>query len=143
MMERLKEKLHGEACSLVVENGRMRTFFGRGISDLYKLYTEDRCFLEGALVADKVVGKGAAALMVLGGVREVYATLISEPAWGLFRSCGIPVSYGEMVPQIMNRGKTGFCPVETLCREAATAEECLPLIASFYASLYGQDDALQ
>ena len=36
--------------------------------------------MKGAAIADKVIGKGAAALMVLGGFKTVYADIISTPA---------------------------------------------------------------
>ena len=68
-MRRLTEILHGGGWSLVVDNGAIRTFSGRGVSDLYGLLTREPETLRGASVADKVVGKGAAALMVLGGVK--------------------------------------------------------------------------
>lgn len=51
--------------SLVVAGDGIRTFDGRGISDLYGLLTEHPGWLRGASVADKVVGKGAAALLIL------------------------------------------------------------------------------
>lgn len=134
-MKELIELLHRDGNTLVVANGEVCAFQGRGISDLYRLLRDDAGFLEGASVADKVVGKGAAALMILGGVSELHADLISEPALTLLRTSRIRVSYGEKVPQIRNRTKTGICPVETLCRNAATAGECLPLIEEFMNSI--------
>ena len=59
--------------SLVVAGDGIRTFDGRGISDLYDLLTEHPGWLRGASVADKVVGKGAAALLILGGVSNAAA----------------------------------------------------------------------
>lgn len=53
-------------------------------------------FLLGAFVADKVVGKGAAALMVLGGVKHVYTDVISTPALDLFKTYGVEVSFSEV-----------------------------------------------
>lgn len=123
--------LHRDEHTLVVANGEIRTFRGRGISDLYKLLCEDPGFMKGASVADKVVGKGAAALMILGGVKELYADIVSEPALSLLKTAPIRVACKEKVPQIRNRTQTDCCPVEKLCRNAATAEECLPLIKEF------------
>ena len=130
-MERLIRLLHEGGHSLVVGNDTVRTFDGRGISDLYRLLTEDSGVLRGASVADKVVGKGAAALMVLGGVREVYAGVISTPALSLFHENGITVRMGQEVPNIVNRAGDGVYPVEQLCRQCMTAAECLPLIKEF------------
>lgn len=130
----LVDLLRDEQASCVIRNGaETRIFRERGVKDLFRLLETDPAFLSGACVADKVVGKGAAALMVLGGVRGVYAEVVSTPALGLFSAAHIPVEYGLEVPHIINRAKTGWCPVETLCRDCRTAEECLPLIRGFIA----------
>lgn len=134
-MRRLTEILHGGGWSLVVDNGAIRTFSGRGVSDLYGLLTREPETLRGAFVADKVVGKGAAALMVLGGVKEVYADVASAPALGLFAVAGIRVVCREEVPHIVNRTRTGICPVERLCADCRTAGECLPRIGAFLENL--------
>ena len=96
-MRRLTEILHGGGWSLVVDNGAIRTFSGRGVSDLYGLLTREPETLRGAFVADKVVGKGAAALMVLGGVKEVYADVASAPALGLFAAAGMSVDLNQLL----------------------------------------------
>lgn len=128
----LIETLHSEKCSCVIENdGLVYTFNKKGVKDLYFVLTHSNNILKGASVADKVIGKGAAALMILGGVKDVYADVISEPALALLRESGIDVDYSELVPNIINRAGTGICPVETLCLSCATAEECLPLIEEF------------
>lgn len=133
-MEKLLETLHTAGTTLVIENDGIHTFTGRGVSDLYNLLINRPSLLKGAVVADKVVGKGAAALMILGGISRLYAVVISEAALELFAGQDIVVEYGEKVQQIWNRTHTGRCPVETLCSSAATAEECLPLITEFMNS---------
>lgn len=128
----LIDRLHAERCSCVIGNGaQVRTFRERGVKDLFRLLTEEPELLDGAFVADKVVGKGAAALMILGGVRGVYADVISAGALELFAARNIPVSCALEVPHIVNRSHTGWCPVETLCRDCRTAEECLEPIRNF------------
>lgn len=134
MMERLIEMLHHDGVTLVLENGGVHTFSGRGVRDLYLLLTTRPGLLHGATLADKVVGKGAAALMILGGIKRLHAEVISEAALALLAGQDIEVSYREKVSQIWNRTRTGRCPVETLCSEAWTAEECLPLITEFITS---------
>lgn len=130
--QRLIDLLHAEACSCVIRNGdTTRIFRERGVRDLYRLLTTEPRLLDGAFVADKVVGKGAAALMLLGGVAELYADVISRPALELLASSSLRVSYTLEVPRIVNRTRTGLCPVESLCRDCATAAEALPLIRDF------------
>lgn len=121
--------------SLVVAGDRIRTFDGRGISDLYDLLTEHPGWLREASVADKVVGKGAAALLILGGVRELFAGVVSTSALGLLKDSGIPVRFSQEVAHIVNRKGDGVCPVETLCKECTTAAQCLPLIREFVAKI--------
>lgn len=119
-------------CSCVIGNGKRMTFCSqRGVKDLLELLHTEPQLLDGAMIADKVVGKGAAALMVLGGVKSVYAGVISEPAIALLDDAGIALAYSERVPNIINRAGTGICPVEELCAGCATPEECLPLIEDF------------
>ena len=68
------DRLFAERCSCVIRNGSdMRVFYERGVKDLYRLLKEEPGLLRGAFVADKVVGKAAAALLALGGVEEVFA----------------------------------------------------------------------
>lgn len=132
-MTDLAKQLEGH--SLVVRNhGETCVFDGRGVSDLYRLVTEGD-LLRGAEVADKVVGKGAAALMILGGVKSVHALTISRPALALFARSTVAVTYDKPVDTIINRTGTGPCPVEALCAECTTAEQCLPLISTFIEKL--------
>lgn len=131
MMNDLIKLLHDGHHSLVVANGDICTFDSRGVTDLYDLFCNDPGFLAGASIADKVVGKGAAALMILGLVSELHADIISDAALELFCGSTVKVSYGEKVPYIINRDGTGWCPMETLCRDCKTAEDCLPLIQHF------------
>ena len=86
-------------------------------------------------MADKVVGKGAAALLILGGVRELFAGVISTSALGLLEDSGISLRFAEKVPYIINRKRDDLCPVETLCKDCKTAAECLPFIQGFINKL--------
>lgn len=130
-MEDIIQLLHEGGYSCVIANGEVRTFTKRGVADIYELLCQDATFLCGASVADKVIGKAAAALMILGGVKEVFTDVISEPALALFRQAQVDIKYTIEVPHIINRTQTGWCPLETLCLPAVSAQECLPLIEGF------------
>jgi hypothetical protein len=128
--------LHATRCSCVIANGsRLEQFHERGVKDLLHLLHNDKALLDGAFIADKVVGKGAAALMIAGGVKEVYADVMSRAALSLFQSHDLQVEYGLLVDNIINRAGTDICPVEKLCSLCQTAEECLPLIEGFVSQL--------
>lgn len=135
-MQRLIETLDREGCSVVIRSqDQERCFWQRGVADLLQLLHEQPEVLQDSQLADKVVGKGAAALMILGKVREVYAHVISQPALNLLQQSGIKVSYGQCVEHIINRSGTDWCPVEKLCSTVQTAKECLPLIENFVSNM--------
>lgn len=128
----LIERLFTEKCSCVIRNGsEVHLFRERGVKDLYRLLKEKPEFLDGAFVADKVVGKAAAALMILGGVKEVFADVVSVPAYALFRANRVWVDYRLKVDHIFNRSQTGRCPLEIRCDGLQTPEECRIQIEEF------------
>lgn len=137
-MDELVKLLHGGGYSCVIRNSGVRTFTQRGVADLYDLLCLEPAFLQGAQIADKVIGKAAAALMVLGGVQEIYTDIISGPALTLLRNAGIKIEYMQVVPRIRNRANTGWCPMETICYEVETAEDMFPLIRDFVQQMRNQ-----
>lgn len=130
-MKELKDILHDRGSSLVVANGDIRTFDSRGVSDLLRLLEEEPEFLHGSTIADKVVGKAAASLMILAKVKDLYADVISQPALDLLEKNGIRITYGNMVPHIINRAGTRLCPLETRCMTCVTPDECFIAIRAF------------
>lgn len=98
---------------------------------MWTLCQDNEKFLNGALIADKVVGKGAAALMICGGVKEVYADVMSRPARELLQAHGVQVTCQTETDRIVNRRGDGLCPVETLCIDAESLEEMYNRIGNF------------
>lgn len=133
IMKDLTRILREDNHSLVLfgKDEKISTFDGRGVSDLFRLLHEQPEVLEDAYLADKIVGKGAAALMALGKVNEVYADIITLSALAMLELANVRVRYGRMVPHIKGRGGTGFCPVETRCLPCRTPAECLVQIKAF------------
>lgn len=135
-MERLVRMLEEGGYSCVIENRTgVHTFTRRGVADLYGLCAASPDMLAGARIADKVVGKGAAALMAIGGVSEVYAGVISVPARRLLDEHGIAVACGREVPNIINRDGDGICPVETICSPLQSLNEMYSAIGGFIARM--------
>lgn len=112
-------------------DGKLKVFRRRGVADLFRLVTETPDFLRGASVADRVIGRGAALLMIKGGVTDVYARVISGGALSALRDAGVSVSFGSEVPHIINRIGTGVCPVEQLTASTSSPDEAYLLIKSF------------
>ena len=118
--------------SLVVlsADGSMHTFRQKGVRDLRELLASGG-LLRGAFVADRAVGKGAAALMILAGVKEVYTYVASAPAVEFLSRHGVKTTCMRTVPYIENRTADGMCPVEERCLRLETPEECLVQIDEF------------
>ena len=79
-------------------------------------------------------------LMILGGVEELFADVVSRAALDLFAAAGKAVAYTVAVPHIINRAGDGICPVERLCASAQTAGECLPLIVGFIRKMQERNE---
>lgn len=105
----------------------------RGIADLHTLLHTHPEILHRCVIADKVVGKGAAALMVAGGVAEVFSEVMSRPAAKLLEEHGIRYGCDTLVDNIINRTQTRLCPVESICCELHTIGEMIESIDSFVA----------
>ena len=124
--------------SLVVEkDDAILCYDGRGISDLIYLLDNKVDFLRDARVADKVVGKAAAGLMLVAGVREIYAELISTPAIQLIKSSEVKLSFLDEVNHIINFSGTDWCPLERLCYSLTTPEEIYSAIKDFICKRKG------
>ena len=132
LMQTLVDMLHREQCSCVISHeGETRLFHQRGVADLLWLLEHEPGFLHGAWVADKVVGRGAAALLVLGQVARLHSDVLSQGALELLEQGGVKTEYDTLVPGIINRAGTGPCPVESLCQPLSSPEEMLPRIRAF------------
>lgn len=133
MDKELRNMLAGDCCRGVVRSaqGELRTFTHRGVADLFSLVTDEPDFLGGASVADKVIGRGAALLLVKGGAAEVYAQVISAGALEVLLHAGIEVEYGQLVDNIINRTGTDICPVEKLTADTTSPDEAYGKIKQF------------
>ncbi len=132
LIRRLDE---GNFSCVINNNDETRVYAKRGVRDLYELNRDNDTFMKGARIADKVVGKGAAALIVRGGMKEVRAHVICTSAIEMLKDNGIKVSFDKEVPYIINNSKTDWCPLEKLVKDCKTAEECWPIIEKFVLSL--------
>ena len=99
-----------ELICVVLQKQRLYKEHANGILPI--LHLLDQGHLQGAQLVDKVIGKAAALLMVRGDVHQVHACVISSHALEIFQLYNIPVTYDEQVPYIINRTKTGMCPME-------------------------------
>ena len=130
-MQQLIEILRREKCSLVVKNhGIVTTYSKPGVRDLEYLLDHDPEMLHGATIADKVIGKAAAAMVVVGGVKELYAEVMSKKAIPFLEEAGIVYTYGTLVDTIKEEG--GRCQLEKITAPATTPEETVALLRAHF-----------
>lgn len=130
-MQQLIEILRREKCSLVVKNHDIVTTYSKpGVRDLEYLLDHDPEMLHGATIADKVIGKAAAAMVVVGGVKELYAEVMSKRAIPFLEEAGIAYTYGTLVDTIKEEGDR--CQLEKITAPATTPEETVALLRAHF-----------
>lgn len=132
-MEIAANNLAGHSLVLC-KNGDIISSDKRGISPMLDFISEGRN-LQGYSAADTVVGKAAAMLFIKAGIKEVYAKTLSRSGKNVLDAFGIPVSYGVLTDKIINRERTGICPMEQAVAEASDAETAFRCIIEKLNSL--------
>ena len=99
----------------------------RGVRPLLD-WLDSETDMMGFSAADKVVGRGAAFLYRLLGVRAVYGRVMSVAAVKVLRAGGIEASWGTLTESIMNRRKNGPCPIELATGNIQEPENALFVI---------------
>ena len=141
MTQQLIDILHQENCSLVVQDtkGEIRTFFKKGVRDLEDLLDHEPSFLRGAMIADKVIGKAAAALLLRGGVVEAYADVLSRKALLLLDGSGLAYTCGQQVAAIVIPEGDSRCPLEQIVGDAQTADEAEARLRQHFRQMTNDD----
>ena len=107
------ELLKGECSFAAARNDDvLYSLKGKGVGPFLEIFERDPKALEGCDIADTVIGKAAAMLCGLAGVKSVYGIVMSENAMIFLKQHEIAFSYGESAPFIQNRTGTGLCPLE-------------------------------
>lgn len=115
-LSRVRDIASAEGYTLYLSaDGREHFSREKGIGPLLSLVGTDGW--QGACAADTVVGKAAAMLYVLLGVKAVYAGVLSKGAQDVFDRYGIAYAYGTLTDSIINRMGTGLCPMELAVKD--------------------------
>ena len=121
--------VNADHLSLAVYNhDSLSTYHQRGVNDLLELLENEPQRLQGAIVADKIVGKASASLMTVAGIQEVYTNIITTQAREILESAGITVSAKEEVPMILNRDRSGQCPMDQSLNGIDDPKECAAML---------------
>lgn len=122
--EKLLQQLsNGDFCCAVLKGEMISISKDKGIKPLLSWLNEDIAYFQDGEVIDKIVGKAAALLLVLGKVKSVYGQVMSEGAVAVLKANKIPYEYGCCVPYIINRTNTGMCPMEQTVAEIDNPRE--------------------
>ena len=101
----------------------------RGVRPLLSLIEKGRS-LSGYSAADKVVGKAAAFLYILLGVKEIYADVMTKDAESVLKKSGINIFGEQTADIIINRAKTGRCPMDSAVSDIDSPDEGFAVIKS-------------
>ena len=129
-LKRAVEILHREQVSCVILDGKGEAYCSCeiGIKPLMVRLRKDKKAFAECAVADKVVGKAAALMAVLGGADSVFGEVLSIPAENVLRQYGVYYEYAEKVPYIENRSHTGKCPMEAAVARVDSPEEAFEIL---------------
>lgn len=113
-LDEIKEILNQKNASLVVvyKDGSIKEYYNNRIIDLVSILKENKDALKESIIADKVIGKVAASIMAVAGVKEIYTNTLSKFAISILENANIKYSYDVLVDYIKNNDQTGMCPME-------------------------------
>lgn len=137
-----KRLLSTKAALVLVKDGVIISYGkGRGVKPLLERLETRPEDLKDAWLIDKVIGRAAAAIALKGGVKRVHALMIAEGAVTLLQEKGVHVSFDEKVPMILNRDKTGSCPMEAAVKDLTDVDKMVEAVVKKAAELAAAAEA--
>ncbi|MGM0641546.1 MAG: DUF1893 domain-containing protein [Thermotogota bacterium] len=83
-----------------------------GIKPLMKILRKNKSLLKGASVADKIIGKAAALLVLYAKIKELHGYTMSKSAIELLADKDLPFTYDNETKYILNNTGDDMCPME-------------------------------
>lgn len=116
-LEKAKELIDGsDAVFAAVSENETITSPVKGIGFVASLCNGKKD-LSAFCVADKIVGKAAAMLFVLLGIKTVHAKTLSLGGKEIFEKYGIEYTFDVLTDIIINRTGDGMCPMENAVKD--------------------------
>jgi hypothetical protein len=136
-LEIAKSELYEENLTLaIVKNGALiystKSHRISGFLDAIEKCGEN---LQGASIADRVVGKAIAFLCAFAKIKEVYAAVLSRKAQVIFKQNKIAYHWTELVDNVLDAAKTGMCPFEKAAAEISEPEKAYKTFLSLRENL--------
>lgn len=129
----VKELSAAHALVTALPDGSIRFYDGRGLRPLFDALENGG--VKDAYVYDKVTGRASSLLLAYGGAKELHTGLLSEEAIPILEKYHIKYTAAKTVPYILNRAKTGSCPMETVARNLDDAQSAYPQIKAGFEKL--------
>ena len=100
--------------SLVIVKNQKNIFesCSSGINGLLQAIEKLSTKLDGSSVADKIVGRAAALLIIYSRIKEVYAVMLSREGLKVLKENDISIEYDRLVPKVLVRTSMSICPFE-------------------------------
>jgi hypothetical protein len=114
--------------SIVKEGKILFESRSHGLKDVFEAVNKLGTSLRNASIADQIVGKAAALLFVYSCANSVFAVTISEKGLKLLEQNHVSAEFRNIVPDVLNKGRTDICPFEKMvlnCRDAKEAFDVL------------------
>lgn len=124
-----------KACVLIRDGEFVAIKNGRGVSPLLEILDATPELLKGAVLVDKVIGRAAAAICVVGGVKRVYGITVAAEAAEFLAAHDVVCEATNTVPKILNREKNGICPLEESCQGLDDPAQMVAAVRAKIASL--------
>ena len=123
---RLRESEHTFVCLKGTPSGEDKVYESdkNGLAPIFEKMDDRKNYFKDAYVADRVIGKAAAMLLVASGARGIYAEVMSESAKKFMETVMYDRTMGRnnaklvefearsTVPYIKNKTNSGMCPME-------------------------------
>jgi hypothetical protein len=110
---------------------------GRGVSPLLELASTEEGLrkLEDALIVDRIIGKAAAMIIVLGKATHAYGLTMSKSGEEYLQAFGVKTKNNRCVDAISDRTGRGICPMERSVMEIDSPAEGFEKLQETLAAL--------
>lgn len=138
-LEIAKKRLKGKDLTLAIVKNSEITFeaVSHGISGFLEALEKLGDRVEGASVADRVVGRAIALLCVYAKVKAVYAMILSKKARAIFEKYAVYHELDSLVESVLDTDGVTLCPFEKLATRISNPAEAYGRLKALQQSLSG------
>jgi len=132
-----KKRLEKNSLTLTIVKSERVIFetTSHGVSGFLEAIEKFGDKLEGASVADRVIGKAVALLSVYAKVKAVYAKVLSEKAKAVLEENMVYHEWNVLVDSILNKDESKLCPFEDLAAKISNPKDAYEMFKALQISL--------